>query len=236
MGVVLSFGLPLAAHAQSSSSTNYRVDQTFFGSGGELDASSTNYRAKQSAGELAIGNACSTSYCAWAGFNTTDDPYIEMVVTGNNIDLGYLDTGSTKTANGVFAVRAWQSGGYVVRTEADPPTNTASIAHPIAPLASQTAAAAGTEQFGINLVANSAPASFGADPQQSPDNTFSFGAAATGYDTPDVFKYAKGDVVAQSTTSTSITVYTISYIFNISNLTPAGQYNFAHTLVVTGTY
>lgn len=226
--------------AQSCSST-YRVDQTFFGSGGELNACSTGgtgYCSKQTAGELGIGNTCSaggTGYCAYAGFNTTDDPYLEFVVTGNNIDLGYLDTGSTKTANGTFAVRAWQAGGYVVTTEADPPTN-ASGGHQITPLASQTASATNNEQFGINLVANTAPTTFGAVPAQSPDNTFSFGQVATGYDTANLYKYVKGDPIALSTKSTSITVYTISYIFNINNVTPSGQYTFRHILVATGTY
>ena len=84
--------MPFRIHAQSSSSTNYRVDQTFFGSGGELDASSTNYRARQSAGELTIGNTASANYQAFAGFNTTDEPYLEFFVTASNIDLGYLDT------------------------------------------------------------------------------------------------------------------------------------------------
>jgi hypothetical protein len=230
--------VPAPALAQSSSSSNYRVDQTFFGSGGELNACSTGpagYCSKQTAGELGIGNTSSAHYQIYAGFNTTDDPYIEFVVTGSNIDLGYLDTSAVKTANGAFYVRAWQAGGYVVRTEADPPTNP-SGGHQLTPLSSPTASSAGTEQFGMNLVANTSPATFGTDPQQVPDNTFSFGTAAAGYNTTNQYKYAKGDIVAQATKSTSVTIYTVSYIFNINDATPAGQYNFAHNLVATGTY
>lgn len=58
-----------------SSSTNYKVEESFFGTGGELDASSTNYRAKQAAGETAVGNTASTNFQAQAGFNTTDQPF-----------------------------------------------------------------------------------------------------------------------------------------------------------------
>jgi hypothetical protein len=228
--------LPGAALADSSSSANYRVDQTFFGSGGELNACSGQYCAKQTAGELGVGKTCSAGYCAQAGFNTTDDPFLEFVVTGANIDLGYLDTGSAKTANGTFVVRAWQAGGYVVRTEAEPPTNTSNPTKQINPLAAPTASSPGTEQFGINLVANTSPTTFGANPAQVPDSTFAFGQAATGYDTADVFKYVKGDTVAESTESTSITNYTVSYIFNISNDTESGGFTFRHVLVATGTY
>lgn len=231
--------LPAPVFAQTSSSTNYRVDQTFFGSGGELNACSGSYCSKQSAGELTIGNVCSTSYCAQAGFNTTDDPFIEFVVTSNNIDLGYLDTTTVKTATGTFNVRAWNSGGYVVRTVSDPPTN-AQGGHQLAPLTSGGSSTPGTEQFGINVVKNTnfcgAGCDLGADPSQVPSSSFSFGAAVSGYDTSGTFKYNKNDAIAQSTKSTSITAYTVSYIFNIDTSTASGQYTFNHVLVATATY
>ncbi len=226
---------PARVLADTSSSTNYRVDQTFFGSGGELNACSTAYCSKQTAGELGVGNTASANYQAYAGFNTTDDPFIEFVVTATNIDLGYLDPSTTSTATGNFFIREWQGSGYVIRTESDPPSNDENPAQTIDPLAAPTASAAGNEQFGINLVDNSSP-NIGADPQQVPDNTFSFGQAETGYDTANQFKYNKGDIVARSTKSTSVTIYTISYIFNITNSTEAGQYTFRHNLVATGTY
>jgi len=224
--------LPINVLAQSSSSTNYRVDQTFFGSGGELDASSTNYRARQSAGELTVGNTASTNYQAFAGFNTTDEPYLEFFVTASNIDLGYLDTATTSTATGTFSVRAWQSSGYIITTQSDPPSNGN---HTLTNLTSPTASATNTEQFGINLVDNSSP-DVGSNLQQMPDGTFSFGQVESGYDTANLFKYVKGDTVARSTKSSSITQYTVSYIFNINNFTPAGEYTFRHTLVATATY
>lgn len=240
---LLLAALPVRAYAQSSSSPNYRVDQTIFGSGGNLDAQSANFRSRQTAGELTIGQTDSTNFRAFAGFNTTDEPYIEFVVTADTIDLGYLDDTATSTAEGLFYVRAWQAGGYVVRTESDPPFNPEGSGHNLSPMTTPGAATAGTEQFGINLVANSCPSPavsctnpFGADPQQSPDTSFAFGSAAANYDTANTYTYNKGDVIARSTESTSVTVYTISYIFNIDLETPAGQYTFDHTLVATGTY
>lgn len=242
--LALAFMLvPIRAYAQSSSSPNYRVDQTIFGTGGNLDAQSTNFRSRQTAGELTIGQTDSTNFRAFAGFNTTDEPYIEFVVTGTNIDLGYLDDAATSTAEAQFYVRAWQASGYVVRTESDPPTNPSGVTNQIDPMTTPGAPTPGTEQFGINLVANTCPTpatdcsgTLGQDPQQSPDATFSFGEAAANYDTADTYTYNKGDIIARSLSSTSVTLYTISYIFNIDENTLAGEYTFRHILVATGTY
>lgn len=226
----------VCANGIQSCSNSYSTDQTFFGSGGELNACSaggTGYCSKQTAGELAIGNTAGTAYQAYAGFNTTDVPFLEFVVTAANINLGVLNTGTTATANGTFSVRAWQSGGYTVVTTSNPPKNGS---YTMVALASPTASAAGTEQFGINLVANTSPATFGAAPQQLPDSTFSFGTAEPGYNTANLYKYVKNDIIARATKSTSVTTYTVSYIFNINSKTPGGTYTFNHILVATGTY
>lgn len=220
-----------AVFAETASSPNYMVNETFFGSGGELESCSGDYCSKQSAGELTVGNTSSGSYQAWAGFNTTDEPFLEFVVTGNNIDLGYLDTATATTTTGSFYVRAWQADGYVVRTASEPPTNYNN--QQITPLSSASASSPGTEQFGINLVDNSTP-DVGTDPQQY--FAFSYGVASSGYNTPDLFKYVNGDTVAASTESSGITAYTVSYLYNISNATPSGEYIFNHVLVATGTY
>lgn len=230
---------PATVMADTSSSTNYRVEQTFFGSGGELDASSASYRARQTLGELGIGNTASANYQAFAGFNTTDEPYIEVVVVSANTDIGVLDSGAVTTTTGNFYVRAWQAHGYVVQTQSDPPTNT-SNGYQLATPSTPTASAPGTEQFGINLVLNDefcgVSCDLGVDPIQDPDGTFSFGQAANNYDIGGLFKYTKGDVVAESDESTSVTVYTVSYIFNIDDTTPSGRYVFSHNLVAVGTY
>ena len=227
--------VPMPVAAQTSLSPNYRTDQTFFGTGSERDLQSSQYQGSATVGDLGVGNTSSANYGAYAGFNTTDEPFLEFVVTGSNVDLDYLDINQAKTANGTFYVRAWQSSGYVVRTESDPPTNTNS-SHQITPLAIPATSSVGTEQFGINLAANTSPATFGAVPQQIPDNTFSFGEAVSGYNTANNFKYVKGDVVAQSPKSTSVTIYTLSYLFNINQTTASGQFTFNHVLVATATY
>lgn len=226
---------PGIALADTSSSTNYRVEQTFFGSGGLLESSSANFQAKQTLGELAVGLSESAAFRAYAGFNTTDEPYIEFFVDGDTIDLGALDFTQETVTNGTFYVRAWQASGYVVQTASEPPENVDN-GYQLTPLSGGGTSSPGTEQFGINLVSNTAPQTFGADPVQVPDATFSFGQPSVGYDTDGTFTYNIGDEVAFSDQSTSVTIYTVSYLFNISFTTPSGQYQFNHNLVATGTY
>lgn len=233
--------LPVPAYADSSASTNYRVDQTFFGSGGELNACSGTYCSKQTLGELAVGSTSSAHFRAYAGFNTTDAPYIEMYVTPTLTDLGVLDSSNPSTTTAQFYIRAWQAAGYSVINAAGPPVNDTG-GHELAPLTSGGTSSPGTEQFGINLVKNTDFCGTGcdltnsADPLQVPDNTFAFGIVEPGYDTANTFKYNAGDVIARSTESTSRTVFTVSYLYNISDVTPAGRYTFNHIMVAIGSY
>jgi hypothetical protein len=228
------------AQAQQSSSSNYQVNEVFFGTGGELNACSSSYCSKQAAGETGVGNTSSTNYQAQGGFNTDRTPFIEFVVTAGSTDLGVLSTGNASVATGTFHVKTYLAGGYVVQTVSDPPTNTLPTQPMLNALSTPSASSPGTEQFGINLVSNTvacgAPTTFGANPVQQPDSTYSFGTVASGYNTCGLFKYVKGDTVAQSTKSSGETDYTISYLFNISNVTAAGEYQFHHVLVATSTY
>lgn len=226
--------LPVVVLAAQSSSNNYQVNEVFFGSGGEIHACSTSYCTKQSAGDLAVGSVASNSYRAQAGFNTDRTPYIEFTVSNTNVNLGTLNATSTKTATASFSVKAYLAHGYIVVNASDPPTNNT---YTMQALATPSASSVGTEQFGINLVANTVPSIPGsADPTLSPDASFSFGQVSPAYSTTNLFKYAKNDTVAFSTASTSFTTYTVSYLFNVSNVTPGGVYSLLHVLVATGTY
>lgn len=233
--IVALFCVVPAVQAQQSSSTNYQVDEVFFGAGGELNACSGSYCSKQSAGETGVGNTSSTNYQAQGGFNTNRAPSLELNVSGTT-DLGILSTGSTATATGTFSVKSYLASGYVVQTQSDPPQSIVGPTHTFATPSTPTAATPGTEQFGINVVANTNPTTFGANPVQVPDNTFSFGSAAANYNTPNLYKYTKGDTIASSASSSGQTNYTVSYIFNISNQTPAGEYQFNHIIVATSTF
>ena len=238
--LLLIIGMTPTVHAacaanpnQQTCSTNYGVNEAFFGSGGELNPCSTNYCSKQAAGELTVGSTGSATYKAQAGFNTDRTPSLTFVVSTTNINAGTLTPGTTQTATANFSVYSYLSSGYIVQTVGNAPTNGA---HQLNPLASPTAPNTSAEQFGINLVANTSPVTFGANPGQMPDATFGFGAAAAGYNTTNLYKYVPGDTIAQSTQSSGITNYTISYIFNTTGLTPGGTYTTNQVLVATATF
>ena len=233
LGALALLLLPSVALADHSASTNYQVNETFFGSGGELNACSSNYCSKQSAGETTVGNTASANFQAQGGFNTDRYPYIQFNVSNTNTNLGTLTPNSTKTATATFSVKAYLAHGYTVVNASDPPTNGA---YTMQTLTVPTASSTGTEQFGINLVANTSPTTFGANLSYIPDSTFSFGAVTADYSNPNQYLYNKGDEIAYSNSSSSATSYTISYIFNVSNVTPGGTYVFHHVLVATATY
>lgn len=230
LAVVPMAGVAGLAAAQSTS-PNYRVDEYYFGTGGELDASSQNYRAKQSAGELGVGNTKSSSYQAQVGFNTTDVPMLEVAVNGD-VDFGILDTETTAIGTANIQVRTYLASGYNMIIAGPAPTYAGkALNSPSMP----TAAQPGTEQFGINLVDNSSP-NIGTNPEQVPDNTFSFGLPTANYITPNEFMYQDGDTVAHSNSSSGQTNYTLSMIANMSNATPAGRYTTGLSVVVVAAF
>lgn len=233
IALVLLF-VPAFTFAQSSS-TSYRVNEATFGSGGDVNASSASYNARGSVGDLGVGESTSASYAAFAGSVTPSDEYLELNVTGGTVDLGTLTTTSTGTGTATFYVRTYLNSGYVVKTMSGSLANGAKVLTPMTTAGSSTQ---GTEQFGINLVANTSPATMGAVPAQVPSTTFANGVAATGYNTANTYKYNTGDTIASSSSARAWgqTNYTISYIANISNITPGGQYTVDHDIVVVPTF
>jgi hypothetical protein len=240
---------PAIVLAQQASSTNYSVNEAFFGTGGQLcdpgvSGNSTNYCAKSSVGETGVGNTSSTSYQAQGGFNTNREEYLEFKVTSGSTNLGVLSSSTAATANGTFSVKTYLSNaGYAVINASAPPSSGSHTLTPISPsFPTANASSPGTEQFGINVVLNQtscptpAPANYGADPVQVPSSTFSFGVAASGYNTCGKYRYVNGETIASAPKSTGETDYTISYLFNISPATQAGQYTFNHVLVATSTF
>lgn len=229
------------ATAAQSQSTNYGVNEVQFGAGSQLNATSSHYQAQTNLGSTAAGLTKSPAYWAEAGYLTPNVPFLELKVDSANVDLGTLSSVSASTGTATFHVRAYVDSGYVVMSMNDPPQNESGAF--MTPSASPSASAPGTEQFGINLVQNltscatPAPANFGADPVQQPDNTYANGQAATGYNTCGLFKYAKGDVIANTSgNGWGQTDYTISYVMNIQALTKAGSYKLNQDLVAVATY
>lgn len=223
IAIIIALIFPLGVSFAQYVSPNYRVDETFFGSGGNLQNQSANYQAKTAAGELGVGNISSPNFQANVGFNTSDRIVLEVNVTGGVFDLGVLDTSQASAKSTTFTVKDYLSDGYTVQIVGHTPQNENYF---LAQMSSAAASSPGTEQFGINLTTNNLPVvgPFGANPAQVPDNTFGFGTVSSPYDTPNLFKFISGDTVAQSTRSTGVTRYTMSMMANIKRTTPGGAY------------
>jgi len=234
---VFMLGTQATVYAQTSSSNSYKVNEYQFGTGGG-NSSSTNFQAQSNVGSLGVGRSSSTNYDAEAGFITPNEPFLELFVNFATVNLGNLDTGNTGTGTGTFWVRTYLSSAYVVQTMSQPPTSEGGKV--LTAKSTLGAPIPGTEEFGINLVDNTTP-NIGANSLNVPDDSFADGTVNSGYNTPDQFKYGVGDIIAHAAATAGNqavgrTDYTISYIANISAITPAGTYVMVHDIVVTGTY
>ncbi len=239
--------LPARAIAQTYSSGSYQIDEATFGSGGEVDTNSASYNAQGAAGIMGVGDSSSDSYDATAGLITPNQVYLELFVTNTVIDLGILDPTDYKygspqsgACNCSFFVRTYLSDEYVVTTLSDPPKSEGGAMLAPKTILGVPSSSDSVEEFGMNVVANTTPAS-GANPVNVPDNSFADGQAAPGYDTPNQFKYNKGDIIARSAATlgnqaTGQTNYTVTYIAKSKPTTPAGLYTMYHDIVVTARY
>lgn len=249
IALVCVVSLPSQIIFAQSTSPNYRLEEAYFGTGGELDASSTNYRSQQSAGSLGIGNSSSTNFDAAAGNVTPFIPFLEFVVSGDPVDFGVLSDTSTSYGASVggdcacsFYVKSYLSSEYViVNASNQPPTSEGGAFLDPKSTKGMPSSNQNVEEFGFNLVANTSPGTFGANPVNIPDNSFADGKIESDYATPNEFKFGAGDILARSPNTAGNqavgqTNYTISYIAKRKPLTEAGSYTLNHDLVAVPTY
>lgn len=211
-------------------SANYKFDETSIGSGGLIQSSSANYGATTAIGDLSVGNTASSNYQINTGSKTTNDPALSFSLTSGAINFGSFTASNATVTTATFSVSNYTSYGYVVQIVGNSPTNGS---HVIPAMTTTGPSIAGVEQFGINLVANTSPSSFGANPD---NGQFGFGVAAPNYNTSNQYRYVSGETIAMAPKSSGITNYTISYVVNVASLTPGGQYTSNQTIIVTGTY
>jgi hypothetical protein len=110
----LSFFDSFSASAFVRSSTNYRIQSDSINSGGLDLSTSTNYRLRDSIGEMATGDATSTNYNLHAGYRQMDETYISITVPGNialSPSLGGI-SGGIATGNGTWTVTTDSESGY----------------------------------------------------------------------------------------------------------------------------
>jgi hypothetical protein len=216
--------------ADTSKSTNFQLQEPSVGGTGNLNAQSANFQSTGTAAVLGLGTSTSGSFQINNGHVTTPEPTLSFSVDTPSVSFGTFSAATTTTATAVFEVLNYTSYGYVVQTLGNPPKyNTHTVNAMSSTLPSQT----GIEQFGINLVANTSPASFGANPDHG---DFGVGSASANYNSPNNYRFVSGETIASAPKSSGLTIYTVSYIVNVSSLTPGGEYAGDQTILCIGTY
>ena len=211
-------------------SAHYHLDESLVGGGGLVQSSSPSFQSREDIGSAAVGDSSSTNFQIDSGHITPAYPALIFGITNNNATFNDFSPAAAATATSTFQVSDYTSYGYVVQIIGDPPQ---SGPHTITAMASDDVSRPGTEQFGINLVHNTSPTSFGADPDHG---QFGFGSAAINYDTPNNFRYVQGETIVSAPKSSGVTTYTISYIVNVTSITPGGSYTSNQELICTGTF
>ncbi|MGH7141998.1 MAG: hypothetical protein ACREF5_00750 [Candidatus Saccharimonadales bacterium] len=211
-------------------SPDYEFEETALGGIGITNTQSADYQAAESGAMLGFGNSADSTLQINNGHTTTSDPALSFAVNSFGVNLGNFSPSATAVATTTFQVSDYTSYGYIVQLIGTPPSYGS---HTIATMATTEPSVVGEEQFGINLVANTLPVSLGANPGHG---LLGVGSAASNYGTANNYRFTSGDTVASAPESSGVTIYTISYIVNVSSLTPAGQYNASQTLICTGTY
>jgi hypothetical protein len=150
----------------------------------------------------------------------TDDTYYT--------DMGTLSSTQTLTAESQMAVGTNATQGFVITANGGPPAAGTNVIPGTSVPAPSTK---GTNQFGINLVANTAPI-VGSDPE----GTWANAIASPDYGVPNEYKYVPGDVVAYSPNVSLMKKFTVSYILNSSENLHPGVYSTTITFVASGRF
>jgi len=221
-----------AVSADPLKSAHYQFEESTLGGVGTTNTQSANFQAADTAGILGLGDSASTNFQIEAGGTTTGDPALGFGVVSPNVSLGNFSTSTPAVATSSFEVSDYTSYGYAVQIIGNPP---AYGSHTLTAISSPWTSQTGVEQFGINLVANTSPVSVGANP-----NWGQFGGgyaeSSPNYATNGQYRYVSGDTIAYGPKSSGATIYTITYLVNVTSLTPGGQYSGAQTIICTATY
>lgn len=143
-------------------------------------------------------------------------------------DMGQLSADGPLAAQSQMAVGTNATAGFSIIVYGTPMS--AGI-HPIESLSEPTESTPGTNQFGINLVANDEP-NVGSDPEGPWANA----VVADGYNEPNKFKYVSGDQVAYSPNVSLMRKYTVSYMVNANPNLRAGVYSTTLTYIASGRF
>lgn len=143
-------------------------------------------------------------------------------------DMGNLSPQSTLTAQSQMAIGTNASAGFVITANGAPMSAGTSV---IDALPVPTESKPGTNQFGINLVANNSP-TVGGDPEGPWTNAL----PTANYSTPNKYKFISGDAVAESPNVSLMRKFTVSYIVNSNPAIRPGIYTTTVTYIASGRF
>jgi hypothetical protein len=204
-------------------SIRLRTHETTDATGTQIDFGSVR-------GQVASGIMLETQVPPMLVFCVAQQVEDNCVGTNDNFytDMGELSSKTTLTAQSQMAVGTNASGGFAITANGIPMSaGTSVIDSPTTPTESKQ----GTNQFGINLVANNTPA-VGEDP----DGIWANAITSPDYGIPNHYKYVPGDVVAYSPNVSLMKKFTVSYIVNSSESLRAGVYTTTITYIASGRF
>lgn len=214
-----AIGIPSVLSAESQSS-NYKIFADSFTSGGG-NANSSNYYQFDTLGIQATGEEMrGLNYILDSGLTPQETPpYISFSLGGGtDIDLGTLSASSVAFGSHTMSVETNSRRGYSISYAGTALQHYTGYEFDSAGISSPAASSPGTEQFGLNAVANTNPA-VGANPSGGTG-----GGVETKYAQQNQFAFQSGDIMGTGNTFTQDVTYTVSIIANIANSTPGGRY------------
>lgn len=176
-------------------------------------------------------------FCTGATIGLTGGVPDCATATPGNISFNALfSPTATAFASSQMAASTNAGSGYVITVNG--PTLVSGV-NSISALPAAAAPTPGISQFGLNLKDNALP-DVGIETAPTANATNYRGQPATGYDTPDLYKYVTGEVVANSYNGTpgasDAQIYTVSYIVNVPGSQAAGTYSTTLTYICTPTF
>lgn len=148
-------------------------------------------------------------------------------VTGSRVDIGELQTGLATTASLQFSGATNDGTGFTTYMNGFTMT---SGNNEIPALAAGGVSVPGVSQFGLNVRANSSP-TVGLDPIGVGTS-----APASGYGTPNNFRFVNGEAITSSPIATDFRLFTATYIVNVSEAQPPGVYATTMTFTAVASF
>jgi hypothetical protein len=152
-----------------------------------------------------------------------------------NFDRLFSPT-DTALATTQMAASTNAGSGYIITYDGATLT---SGSNTITAMSPATTGTHGLSQFGLNVVANTTP-SIGTNVAPAANGSNYRGEPASPYDTANNFKFATGNIVADSFNGgaggTDAQIFTVSYIVNVPGSQPAGTYTTTLTYTCTPTF